>query len=46
MEPVRIPQQDVQSAHFLNTSLMPEGLLDDLKPEEIENLFSYLKTLR
>ncbi len=45
-EPLRIPQKNVRSAQFLNTSVMPEGLLDDLTPAEITDLFGYLKTLK
>jgi putative heme-binding domain-containing protein len=42
----RIPQTQVRRANFTKTSLMPEGLLDALKPEEVTDLFAYLKTLK
>jgi len=34
--------EDVESIKSLNVSPMPENLLENLKPEEIRNLFSYL----
>ncbi len=42
----RIAQRDVRKAGFTKTSMMPEGLLDPLKPEEVSDLFAYLKTLK
>jgi putative heme-binding domain-containing protein len=42
----RIPQANVRKAAFTRTSMMPEGLLDGLKPQEVSDLFAYLKTLR
>ena len=46
VEDARIPQSNVRKAAFTRTSMMPEGLLDGLKPQEVSDLFSYLKTLR
>ncbi len=46
MEDTRIPQSDVRKAAFTRVSMMPEGLLDALPPEEVSNLFAYLKTLK
>jgi putative heme-binding domain-containing protein len=43
---LRIAQKDVRRAAFTKMSLMPEGLLDGLKPEEVTDLFAYLKTLK
>ena len=40
----RIAQREVRKAGFTKTSMMPEGLLDALKPEEVSDLFAYLKT--
>ena len=33
-------------AAFTKTSLMPDGLLEALKPEDVADLFAYLKTLK
>lgn len=40
-----IPTRDIAQAGFSTTSIMPEGLLDAMKPEEVSDLFAYLKTL-
>jgi putative heme-binding domain-containing protein len=45
-EDQRIPQNQVRRAHFTKRSIMPEGLLEALKPEEVTDLFAYLKTLK
>ena len=45
-EDLRIPRSKVKHASFLRTSMMPEGLLDPLKPQEVSNLFSYLLSLK
>ena len=41
-----IPYRDIKQARYSNTSLMPEGLDQLLKPEEIADLVTYLKTLK
>ena len=46
MDDARIPQATVRKASFTRTSIMPDGLLDGMKPQEVSDLFSYLKTLR
>ncbi len=46
VDDLRIAQKDIRKAGFTKTSLMPEGLLDALKPEEVSDLFAYLKTLK
>ena len=46
LDDARIAQRDVRKADFTKASLMPEGLLDALKPDEVSDLFAYLKTLR
>ena len=46
MEDTRIPQSNVKRAAFTKMSVMPEGLLDALKPEDVTDLFAYLKTLK
>jgi len=43
---LRVAQRDVLRSGFTKTSLMPEGLLDALKPDEVSDLFTYLKTLK
>ncbi len=46
MEDTRIPQSTVKRAAFTKSSIMPEGLLDALPPEQVSDLFAYLKTLK
>jgi putative membrane-bound dehydrogenase-like protein len=46
VEDLRIAQKDIRKAGFTKVSMMPEGLLDALKPEEVSDLFAYLKTLK
>jgi hypothetical protein len=36
----------VQRADFTPQSLMPEGLLDSMAPNDIQDLFAYLKSLK
>ena len=38
-----IPYRDIQQARYSNASLMPEGIDQLLKPEEIADLVAYLK---
>jgi len=45
-EDVRIPRGNVRRAAFTRVSVMPEGLLEGLKAEDVSDLFAYLKTLR
>ncbi len=45
-EDLRIPRSTVKRASFTRMSMMPEGLLDGLKPEDVANLFAYLRTLK
>ena len=42
----RIAQRDVRKAAFTKSSMMPEGLLDALQPQDVSDLFAYLKTLK
>ncbi|WP_406700497.1 PVC-type heme-binding CxxCH protein [Singulisphaera sp. Ch08] len=37
-----LPREDVDDLKVSNASMMPEGLLDKLSPEEVRDLFSYL----
>ena len=42
----RIAKDQFRSGKYLKRSLMPEGLLDALPPEQVSDLFSYLMTLK
>jgi putative heme-binding domain-containing protein len=46
MNDTRIAQKDVRKAGFTRSSMMPEGLLDPMPPDQVSDLFAYLKTLR
>jgi putative heme-binding domain-containing protein len=46
LEDTRIAQKDVKRAAFTRSSMMPDGLLDALPPEQVSDLFAYLKTLK
>lgn len=41
----RIETKDIESRRNLPTSLMPEGLLKDLKPTDLTDLFAFLRSL-
>jgi putative heme-binding domain-containing protein len=41
---VRIPTNEVAEAGFTTVSIMPEGLLEALQPQEVSDLFAYLMT--
>jgi putative heme-binding domain-containing protein len=43
---LRIPRGNVKRAAFTRLSVMPEGLLEGLKTEDVTDLFTYLKSLR
>ena len=45
VEDTRVPQESIKRAYYLSLSVMPEGLLDDMTPREVSDLFSYLQTL-
>lgn len=45
-EDTRIASKDVRRAEFTKRSMMPEGLLEGIKPEEVSDLFAYLQTLK
>ncbi|MBI3852175.1 MAG: c-type cytochrome [Verrucomicrobia bacterium] len=45
-EDVHIQRDRVKRASFTKTSMMPEGLLETLKAQDVADLFAYLKTLR
>jgi putative heme-binding domain-containing protein len=42
----RIPRGDIRQAGYTRRSLMPEGLLEVLAPEQVSDLFAHLKSLR
>jgi putative heme-binding domain-containing protein len=42
----RIARREVREARYLRRSLMPEGLLEALEPEQVSDLFAHLKSLR
>jgi putative heme-binding domain-containing protein len=42
---IRIPAQDVAQADFLPISIMPEGLLEAMTPQEVSDLFTHLESL-
>jgi putative membrane-bound dehydrogenase-like protein len=41
-----IPRTQVAQHKITKSSLMPEGLIDHLSPEQVADLFTYLRTLR
>src|SRR5207247_6760028 len=46
VEDLRIPRGTVKRSGFTRLSVMPEGLLEGLKPQDVTDLLAYLKTLR
>jgi putative heme-binding domain-containing protein len=42
----RIPKANIRDTKFLRRSLMPEGLLEGFMPEQVSDLFAYLKSLK
>ncbi len=42
----RIEKKDVRATKFLRRSIMPEGLLDTMQPQDVSDLFAYLMTLK
>ena len=45
-EDQRIPHSNIRRGCYTRFSMMPDGLLEGLKPEDVTDLFAYLKTLR
>jgi putative membrane-bound dehydrogenase-like protein len=43
---LRIPQSNIRRATFTRLSMMPEGLLEAFQPQDVTDLFAYLKTLK
>lgn len=42
----RIARREIREARYLRRSLMPDGLLEAMAPEQVTDLFAYLKSLR
>lgn len=42
---VRIPTESIESRRLVARSPMPEGLLKDLRPQDLADLYSYIQTL-
>lgn len=42
----RLPKSEIRKTQYLRRSLMPEGLLDGLAPEQVTDLFAYLMSLK
>ncbi|MFM9059620.1 MAG: LamG-like jellyroll fold domain-containing protein, partial [Planctomycetaceae bacterium] len=43
---IRVAAADVSQAGFTGISIMPEGLLESLQPEEVSDLFAHLESLQ
>ena len=43
---LRIAKSDIERAGFTSLSVMPDGLLDSLKPREVSDLFAHLHSLK
>jgi putative heme-binding domain-containing protein len=41
----RVPKKEIRDATYLRRSLMPEGLLDAMSPQQVSDLFAFLKSL-
>jgi len=42
---VRIESRDIAQADFTGISIMPEGLLESMSPQDVSDLFAHLKSL-
>ena len=42
----RVPKAEIRSAKYLRRSLMPEGILNGMTPEQVTDLFAYLRTMK
>ena len=42
----KILKSDVDRAGFTSTSIMPTGLLDNMPPQQVSDLFAYLRSLK
>jgi putative heme-binding domain-containing protein len=46
VEPLKIPAARIKRAAFRNVSIMPDGLLEGMDPQQVKDLFAYLKTMK
>jgi putative membrane-bound dehydrogenase-like protein len=46
VEDLRVPQANIRRAGFTKMSVMPEGLLETMQPQDVTDLFAYLRTLK
>jgi hypothetical protein len=42
----RLPRGEIRQTQYLRRSLMPEGLLDGMSPQQVTDLFAYLMSLK
>jgi putative heme-binding domain-containing protein len=42
---IRLAVKDVAQAGFTSVSIMPEGLLESMPPQEVSDLFTHIKSL-
>jgi putative heme-binding domain-containing protein len=42
----KFARKDIRRAEFIRRSLMPEGLLEAMAPQDVSDLFSYLRSLK
>ncbi len=42
---IRIPAREIAQADFMSISIMPEGLLEALEPQQVSDLFAHLSSL-
>jgi putative membrane-bound dehydrogenase-like protein len=42
----RVAKSEIRSTKYLRRSLMPEGLLDGMTPEQVSDLFTYLRSMK
>jgi putative heme-binding domain-containing protein len=45
-EPMKIPAANIKRAAFQRVSIMPDGLLEALEPQQVSDLFAYLRSLK
>ena len=46
VEPVKISAADVRRASFRNVSIMPEGLLEGMEPQQVKDLFAFIRSMK
>ncbi len=42
----RVPRAEIRDTKYLRRSLMPEGLIEAFTPQQVSDLFAYLRTLK